>query len=312
MPLGPLPGEFAIRTYDQNTYVTALPHDGTLITSSTVLGSGEKFQMTVYTPEFALIQALNGFYVTVLPEGGLGLSLPIMENSLFTLAGPTSGLGGGLGFFNILTRNGPFLSAVNGGGQSSDAFLTVVTVASDWEAFWLLKIGDLGSGYRYAIRPVRTGGPGERTTFLTAPGGGGLPTFGVTAHNPLTSGYSFLSSDGIFTLVQVGGSQYALQTADGYNYVTAVGGGGLADGDNLHADATRVRDWEIFKIVDQGDASYTIQTISGFYLGVNTGAGAGDISTSIVSPDTPPDGYTAKFEFIMIPNQRQGIEVNPV
>jgi hypothetical protein len=51
---------------------------------------------------------------------------------------------------------------------------------------------------------------------------------------------------------------YALQTADGFNYVTAVDGGGLANGDNLHTDATRVDAWEKFKIVDQGDATYTM------------------------------------------------------
>jgi hypothetical protein len=295
-----LPGEFAIRTWDKNTYLSGLPHTGTVITAATTLGSTEKFKLTAYTPEFTIIQTTsNGFSVTVAPEGGLNLSQGIPENSLFTLKGPmqTAGL------FNILTRNGPFLSAVDGGGQTSNAFLTDVTVAQDWEAFWVVKSGDLGSGYRYIIRPkVDVLSP---INFLTAPGGGGRVGAGA-----LTARGQILTTDGIFTVIQAvdgpffGG--YALQTANGFNYVTAVDGGGLASGDNLHTDATRVRDWEIFRIVDQGDATYTIQTLSGFYLAVATSAN-GDISTRIDPPDAAPEiGYTAKFEFIMLPNQLQG------
>jgi hypothetical protein len=296
MPLGPQPGEFALRTYLKNTYVSALPHTSTLMTTATALGSGEKFQLTVYTPEFILIQTtLNGFYLTVLPEGGLGLSLQIMENSLFTLAGPSI-VGGpilGSGVSTIRTLDGHFLTAVGGGGQSSDPFHTDATAASTWEWFWVLKTGDLGSGYRYAIRPV-----GIASDYLAASLGGGFAVQSIE-RTPL-------STDSQFTLIQVSDG-YALQTPNGFNYVTAVNGGGIASGENLHTDATRISDWETFKIVDQGDGTYTIQTVSGFYLGVAEAAG-GNISTRIDPPDTAPEiGYIAKFEFMMIPNQRQGL-----
>jgi hypothetical protein len=52
----------------------------------------------------------------------------------------------------------------------------------------------------------------------------------------------------------------------------------------------------------QGGAS----PLSGFFLGVATTAAApiGAITTRVSSPDAAPQvGYTAKFEFIMIPNQ---------
>jgi len=55
--------------------------------------------------------------------------------------------------------------------------------------------------------------------------------------------------------------------------------------------------------VDQGDGTYTIQTVSGFYLAVNTKVlqATGGISTRISFPDAAPQiGYTAKFELIMI------------
>jgi hypothetical protein len=78
--------------------------------------------------------------------------------------------------------------------------------------------------------------------------------------------------------------------------------GGIANEDNLHTDATQIQAWEKFNIVDQGDATYTIQTHSGFYLAVNTNVEqtTGGISTRISFPDDAPQiGYTAKFELMM-------------
>jgi hypothetical protein len=51
------------------------------------------------------------------------------------------------------------------------------------------------------------------------------------------------------------------------------------------------------------DGTYTIQTVSGFYLAVNTEVlqATGGISTRISFPDAAPQiGYTAKFELMMI------------
>ncbi|MGA8197600.1 MAG: hypothetical protein WB902_30035, partial [Acetobacteraceae bacterium] len=159
-----LPGEFAIRTFKTNNYLS-WSYDrhsgtGTVTTSATTLGQNEKFKLTAYTPEYTYIQTLDGQYVTVAPDGRLTVTQETEESSLFTLIGPqeipetyegdpATGLFG----FNIRTRNGPFVSAVNGGGMTSNAFLTDVTVAQDWEAFSIVKSGDLGSGFRYCIKP---------------------------------------------------------------------------------------------------------------------------------------------------------------
>jgi hypothetical protein len=287
-----LPGEFAIQTEKKNFLSASYnKYTGTrtVITSATTLGPAEKFKLTVYAPGYALIQSADGYFVTVSPEGGITLSQSILENSLFTLKGPDPE-----GFFFILTRNGPFLAAVDGGGQTSNAFITDGSGYAGWQFFSILKSGDLGSGYRYAIRPR----PALGGDSLSAPGGGGNDGAAALGAPVITTG---ISSDGIFTPVWLpGDGAYALQTADGFNFVTAVDGGGLANGDNLHTDATRVEAWEKFKIVDQGDATYTIQTVSGFFLGVDGAA----ITTRVSSPDDAPQvGYTARFEFIMIPNQ---------
>ena len=189
-----------------------------------------------------------------------------------------------------------FLTALGGGAKATDAFHTDATNASTWEYFYFLKCGDLGSGYQYAIRPTGTGniaGKGDFVSFLTALGGArGLTSQAMTAYSGLQSGSKF-------KLIRQNDGTYALQTSNGVNYVTAVGGGGIASGDNLHTDARQVQAWEKFKIVEQPKCSYTIQTVSGFYLAV--GPGSSTISTRISDPNAAPSiGYNAKFELIML------------
>ena len=80
-----------------------------------------------------------------------------------------------------------------------------------------------------------------------------------------------------FTLIEQDDGSYAIQTTSG-NYVTAVAGGGIPgldkftgmDADVFHADATRVQSWEKFRILDQGDGTYAIQTVSGNYIGATS------------------------------------------
>ncbi len=110
--------------------------------------------------------------------------------------------------------------------------------------------------------------------------------------------FSGLQAGSRFKLIKQSDGTYALQTSSG-NYVTAVNGGGLASGDNLHTDAQQVQAWEKFKIVEQPpNCSYTIQTVSGFFLAV--GPGSSTISTRISDPNAAPSiGYNAKFELIM-------------
>jgi hypothetical protein len=301
---GLLPGEFVMRTYLTNNYLTA--RDGghhsidAVITSATTLGPNEKFKVTTIQPNYTTIQTLQGYYVSAVGAGGLGGNFDAGEilqtertapadDALFRMLGP--GVGGNS---NIGTFNGHLLTALGGGGKTSHAFHTDATVANTWESFWVLKSGDLGSGYRYAIRPVGTGY--SIVNFLTAINGGGQATFGMTH-------FSGLFTNSQFTLIRLDDGSYALRTPNGFNYVTAVNGGGLAHGDNLHTDATQIRDWEKFKIVDLGDGTYTIQTVSGFYLAVNSSVlqTTEGISTRISDPNAAPSiGYTAKFELMMM------------
>ena len=313
--LSVLPGEFAIRTYLKNTYLTA--RDGgrhsidAVITAATAPGPNEKFRLSKIAPtNYTTIQTLPGYYVSALGGGGLGGNVEasqvlqtertsLADDALFRLIGPNAVPGGNQdGTTTIGTFNDHFLTALGGGGKTSNAFHTDATAAGSWEKFWVLKSGDVGSGFRYAIMASGT------RSFLIASGEGGIgpPTKGLA---PAIFAYHYLDESGYFTLIRLDEGSYALQTRNGVNYVTAVGGGGIARGDNLHTDATRIGAWEKFKIVDQGDATYTIQTVSGFYLAVKPyfeGLPPDDlISTRISFPNEAPQiGYTAKFNLMMI------------
>jgi hypothetical protein len=67
----------------------------------------------------------------------------------------------------------------------------------------------------------------------------------------------------------------AFQTYNGH-YLTAVGGGGRIT-DVIHTDATQIRAWEKFTLIDSGDGTsvirYGIQTFHGFYLTAVSGGG---------------------------------------
>ena len=217
------------------------------------------------------------------------LTTPQRDIALFRVDGPSPA-----GTFTMQTYDGHYLTALGGGNKPNDAFHTDATKASTWEYFYFLKCGDLGSGYQYAIRPTGTGnipGKGDFVSYLTALGGGGKTSQAMTAFSGLQAGSRF-------KLIKQSDGTYALQTSSG-NYVTAVNGGGLASGDNLHTDAQQVQAWEKFKIVEQPpNCSYTIQTVSGFFLAV--GPGSSTISTRISDPNAAPSiNYNAKFELIM-------------
>src|SRR5207237_365066 len=80
-----------------------------------------------------------------------------------------------------VTMTGPgtpnYLTAVGGGGRTTDVVHTDATQVRDWEKWRLVKAGDLGSGYCYGIQAF-TG------FFLSAPGGGGRTTDAILANSP--------------------------------------------------------------------------------------------------------------------------------
>jgi hypothetical protein len=124
------------------------------------------------------------------------------------------------------TRN--FLTAVGGGGRSTDVLHTNATVPLSWEQFTLVDAGD---GVHVGIRTL-TG------NYLTAVGGGNRTT--DTIHSNAT----LLQAWEKFNIVRFGGDGFGIQTIDGH-WLTAVSGGGRTT-DVIQTNRTVVQAWELF------------------------------------------------------------------
>jgi len=291
----PLPGAFAIQTFNQN-FVTAVDGGGrttnVLHTDAKGIGAWEQFKLLGSSGlggQYAF-QTMKGTYLTAVNGGGL-------SNVVLPNGQPTDPLHTDAtqvqswetfkivldqyGWRNaIQTVNGHYLTAVGAGGKTTDAFHTDAVKPNSWEQFYLWKCGDLGSGYQYAISALN--GPNG---VLFAYGGGGHvathPDIVVTGAIGILSDYNgrpqpFENAWQRFKLIRQGDGSYALQTSNGINYVTAVKGGGLPHGtisyDSLVTDRTQVQAWETFKFVEHGACTYVIQTVGGYYLGKSTAA----------------------------------------
>jgi hypothetical protein len=306
-----LTGELVIRTYLKGFFLTA--KDGghhsidALLSNSSAVQVDERFTFSSGSPTQVTIRTTKGFYLSARGGGSIGGNADDTQtfqteriapapDALFTLEGPAPN-----GTITIATLDGHFVTALGGGGKSTRAFHTDGTVARSWEQFYILKVGDLGSGHLYAIRPAGTGnipGQGERISFLTAINGGNRTVHAMTANSPL-------QPESHFRFLSLPDGSYAFGTSNGFTVVTADNGGGLAHGtpqmDNLITTkpVTQIQDWEKFKIVETSPGLYTIQTVSGFYVAVKNDFT--NISTRISFPDQAPSiGYTAHFELLMI------------
>jgi hypothetical protein len=275
------PGEFAIRT-QKGYYLTAINGGGratdpVVVTSATSAGPWAKFRLSVThpnTPYDKSIQTAGGNYLTAV--GGGGRTTDVLHTDA-TQAKDWERFGlAELKFswshyfvYGIRTIRGNYLTAIGAGGRGkgTDAIHTDATTINDWEKFGIVKCGDPGSGYVYGIKVA------DRDILTVHPNPSG-PVKGFDQYT--------------FKLLRQGDGSYALLTHNGVNYLTALGGGGQVQKDlsdchfpnNLfnpcigkrseifHADATQVKAWEKFRVIDQGNCTYAIQTSSGFYVGL--------------------------------------------
>ena len=307
-----LPGEFIVRTYLKNTLWTAHDTDSSaalddVVTTATTIGPNERFKLWLTPPNDVRFQTLGGHFLSASGNIRPGNGDPRMALQTYTTldlgtshfrlvnpyrrAGHTNIVWPWMGYFTIQTSSDYYLTAVGGGGKSTAAFHTDALHPKSWEWFWILKCGDLGSGFVYSFRPAATGSPGqpkERWLFTRNLGEERTEThWGV-----YPSQYKLMrQDDGTYAF------QYQL-TRTKVSFLTAVGGGGIAHGDIIHADATWIKAWEKFRVVDRGDCTYTVQTVNNWFLGVNMSTG--EASTSISDPDAAPSiGYAARFELVM-------------
>lgn len=278
-----LPGEFAIRT-EKGFYLTAINGGGrntapVIITSTTKAGPWEKFTLSKGNPLLThdrTIQTASGNYLTSVSGGGRttdvlhtdAMQLRDWERYRLLYLGITAGAPT---YYAIQTIKGNFLTAVGAGGKYEDAMHSDASRIQAWERFRFVKCGDPGTEHEYGIMAADG-------SFLTARGGGGLTS------GAISKGYPG-EPDARFTLLRQDDGSYAFRTANGVNFLTALQGGGLVQKyvppdcgwwgaciggftDIFHTDATQIRGWEKFKVIDRGDCTYEIQTISGFDMGI--------------------------------------------
>jgi hypothetical protein len=206
----------------------------------------------------------------------------------------------------IQTVDRHYLTAVGGGGKTMDVIHTNAVTAKSWEHFWIWKCGDLGSGYQYTIHAL-SGSVPDASVFAYGGGGRVATRDGVFVTGAIgrLRDYNqrpvpFNNNWQKFKLIQQSDGSYALQTSNGINYVTAIRGGGLSSGgrfyDNLVTDRTQVQAWERFRFVDQGDCTYAIQTVSGYYLGPRA---APPTTLGVFSTDVDDIKNATKFRLVM-------------
>ena len=131
----------------------------------------------------------------------------------------------------IQTFDGHFLTAVDGGGHTTNAIQSDRTVASTWEKFQLVPAGD----------SIHVGLRTSNGNYLTAVGGGGQANADAI-HTDAT----VLSTWEEFRIYY---TPSALIEVISGNYLTAVNGGGRTT-EALHTNATisGVGSWEDFRI----------------------------------------------------------------
>lgn len=138
------------------------------------------------------------------------------------------------------TLTGFYLTAVGGGGRTTDVIHTNATVPQAWEKFNLFYQGFSNA---YAIQTSVT------FNYLTAVSGGGRTTDVIESNRTVPQAWEQ------FNLVLLGVRNdgigvFAIQTTNGH-YLTAMGMGGRTT-DTIHSDATRIGTWEQFYIACNG------------------------------------------------------------
>jgi hypothetical protein len=172
----------------------------------------------------------NTFRVAVASLAAAVVAISALGPAGVALADPLTGPIYGCAFQTV---NGHYVTAVGGGGRTTDVIHTDATRIGSWEKFTLVDSGDGSANIHYGL--LTTNGH-----YLTAVGGGGRIT------DVIHSDATWLRDWEKFSLVSLGYGWYAIQTINGH-YLTAVGGGGRTT-DTIHSDATRIGSWEMFYV----------------------------------------------------------------
>jgi hypothetical protein len=133
----------------------------------------------------------------------------------------------------IQAFDGHYLTAVGGGGRTTDTIETNRTSPSTWETFTLMP-SPAGGG-----EAIRT----SNGDFVSAISGGGRTSDVIETNRTQASTWETFT---LVPLTGVGPNFYAIRTLTG-NYLTAVNSGGIGSAfEAIHSNATQIGTWEEF------------------------------------------------------------------
>jgi hypothetical protein len=267
-----------------------------LVTTATTIGPNERFTVEKTISGYFTFQTAGGDYVSVFD----GVTYPPLttqtvltapaDSTLFTVSsydyfpGAQYSLKTYYDYYMYFFRDASTGAVGTSPVSTSDPGAPSIVSAR--------HCGDLGSGYQYAIYIADEYDPTSNDGYFLWP----LGAFPGSTNNAF---YVDEGPDGNnqFTLVRQDDGSYSLLLHNGVNYVTAIDGGGLLQSNDLATNRTLAQGWEKFRITDQGNCSYTIQTSSGYYLAYSL-YGSVFLSTDISNPAAAPSvGYSAYFVF---------------
>lgn len=230
-----------------------------------ILGGATPAVSQTWPGEFAL-RTQKGFYVTAI-DGGGRTAEPVLLTTA-TTAGPWEKFRLPLTYPNtpydrsLQTLRGNYLTALNGGGLTGGAFHTDATQARDWERFRLLDLSSANFAPSYYALSTING------AYVTAVGAGGksADAFHTDARQ--------IQDWEKFRIVKCGdvgsGFEYGILDAEGMFLGAALPNGG-SPGDIVRSSwagpETR------FKLLQQNDGSYAIQTSNGVTFVTALGGG---------------------------------------
>ena len=268
-PPGTLAGEYAFRNAVTNEYLSV--YGGTLRATKAV-GANERFRMSEIagdTLKPKRIQIATGGFVTAAgaTPPAIAFSRSMADDTLFTFVG---GQDTYAGTYAPFSKKASTYAIAQPGMIGKPADAVVLSNFGDYARryYWVIKCGELAPGRYYSIRV-----PGTKTVIRKS---------SLFVRQP----------DGSYAIDATTGDKHFFSARDG---------GGLSPLHDPIEWRETVRAGETWKLVDQGDCTYALQTSKGWHLGVKADEPGNwtKITTRISEPNAAASiGYLAKFELI--------------
>lgn len=249
----------------------------------------------------------GGFLVSAANGGGVIGADAVQTQYKYSLGGPTdpSVIGAdelfnvwtnSNGQFALQTSKGNFITAVDGGGRTTDVLHTDATTVAAWEEFVITQTGAPGAfsvlietSNNHFLTAVGMGGKTTDAFHTDATKVGTWETFFIRKFGPLVLGDN-LATAGYFTVDTDRKQAIAAREGGGQtqNTIQFFGQGGVQFV------------WTFFTLIPQSNGSFALRTYSNTYVTAVNGGGLdyGTASSDNIHTDATAIGAWEQFRFI--------------